>query len=120
MSNNPHVEERHTGSERRLGWEKPLLELVMLQVAIAIGWISATGGRLGDNWKTVLIALAAAALGFGAAQLVARRSGESHGRELERDYEQVKERSRRLLGAIDKLENSSRPSNSTSSSSPIL
>ena len=44
-----------------------LLGFVSLEVAIAIGWIAATGGRINDSWKTVLIALAAAALGFGVA-----------------------------------------------------
>ena len=112
---------------QRLGWEKPLeafvgvlLGFVILEIAIAIGWVSGNGGHLSNNWKIVLIALSAAALGFGAAQLLGRRSSNSHGRELERDYEELKERSGRLLGIIDKLEKPSRPFQSTFSDGPAL
>jgi hypothetical protein len=97
-----------------------LLGFVILEVAIAIGWIAATGGRVNDSWKTVLIALAAAALGFGAARLLARRSSDSHARELERDYEELKERSRRLLGAIDQLQKPSGAPESGRSSGAAL
>lgn len=89
-----------------------LFGFVILQVAIGIGWIAATGGRLNDGWSTVLIALAAAALGFGVAYLLARRSNESQSHELERDYKDLKERSARLSAAIEKFEKSSRPSES--------
>jgi hypothetical protein len=100
------------GSEFWVG----LLGFVILEIAIAIGWIAAAGGRLKGNWNTILIALAAAALGFGAAHLLARRSADTRGRELERDYEQLRERSRRLLEASDKLEKRS-PSFESSASS---
>jgi hypothetical protein len=93
-----------------------LLGFVSLQIAIAVGWIAATGGRLNDSWKTVLIALAAAALGFGVAQLLARHSADSQGRELERDYEELRDRSKRLLRAVDKIERPSRSSESSASS----
>jgi len=74
-----------------------LFGFIILEIAIAIGWIAATGRHINENWKIVLIALAAAALGFGAAYLVARRSSNFRGRELERDYEELKQRSKRLL-----------------------
>lgn len=92
-----------------------LFGFVILEVAIVIGWIAATGGRLNGSWKTVLIVLAAAALGFGAAHLLARRSADSQRRELVRDYEELRERSRRLLGAVGKVERPSRPSESSTS-----
>lgn len=97
-----------------------LLGFACLQVAIAVGWIAATGGRPNDSLKTVLIALAAAALGFGVANLLVRRSADSQGRELERDYKELRERSRRLLQAIDKSGTSSRPPQSTTSSDSRL
>jgi hypothetical protein len=95
-----------------------LLGFVVLQGAIATGWVAATGGHLNDSWKTLVIALASAALGFGVAHLLGRRSADSRGRELERDYENLKERSRRVWGAAEKLERTSRPSESEVSSGP--
>jgi hypothetical protein len=91
------VRDSAIGVRLRSEFSVTLLGFLILQIAIAIGWIAATGGRLNGSWNTVLIALAAAALGFGAAHLLARRSADSQGRELERDYEELRERSRRLL-----------------------
>lgn len=95
-----------------------LLGFVILEMAIVIGWIAAIGWHVNTSWKSVLIALAAAALGFGAANLVARRAGNSRGRELERDYEALKERSSDLLAAVDRFEKKSRSSESSASAGP--
>jgi hypothetical protein len=94
-----------------------LLGFVILQIAIVIGWISATGWHVGNSWKSVLIALAAAALGFGAANLVARRANNSRDLELERDYDTLKKRSQGLVASVDRLEKRSRSSESSASSS---
>lgn len=97
-----------------------LLGFVILQVAIAVGWIAATGGHVSGNWKPVLIALAAATLGFGAAHLLARRSGNFQGRELERDYKDLKERSKELSATLDRFEKRPRSSESNASSDAAL
>jgi hypothetical protein len=82
-----------------------LLGFVILQLAIAVGWIAATGGHVGDNWKSVLIAFAAAALGFGAANLLSRHFDNVRVRKLESDYKMLKARSGVLQAKLDRFEN---------------
>jgi hypothetical protein len=81
-----------------------LLAFVILEMAIVAGWVAATGTHVGESWKSVLVALAGAALGFGAAILFIGHFTNSLGRELEADYKAIRARADRLLAAVDQLE----------------
>ena len=78
-----------------------LFGIVVLELAIAVGWITATGGRLSESWNSVFIALAAAALGFGAAMLIAGHFRNVRARELEADYRALRLRADRMLARVD-------------------
>src|SRR5437879_4932185 len=56
-------------AEARVEFWRVLIGFLILQLAIAVGWIAATGGHLADGWNTVFMAGAAAALGFGEGVL---------------------------------------------------
>jgi hypothetical protein len=81
-----------------------LLAFVILEMAIVAGWVAATGTHVGESWKSVLVALAGAALGFGAAILFIGHFTNSRGRELELDYEAIRARAGKLLAEVDRLE----------------
>ena len=81
-----------------------LLAFVILELAIVAGWVAATGTHVGESWKSVLVALAGAALGFGAAILFIGHFTNSRGRELEADYRAIRARADRLLAEVDRLE----------------
>lgn len=120
MTDKPESETRQPHvSSIRLDFGGSLLGFVILQLAIAIGWAATAGVNLNKSWKTVLIVLAAAALGFGAANLVSRGSSNSRGRELERDYEALKERSGGLSAALERFERKLHSSHSSAPSDPV-
>jgi hypothetical protein len=77
---------------------------VIIQLCFATGVVVSAGAQVGENWKSVLIALAGLSLGFGAAVLLYGRRSYSQQHELQQEYWALRRRADTLLERLVEFE----------------